>query len=30
VAATLGIGAGDGVLHLERVLLADDERVGLE
>ncbi|MCK7627949.1 GntR family transcriptional regulator [Streptomyces sp. RS10V-4] len=30
LARDLGIAAGDPVWHLERVLLADDERVGLE
>lgn len=30
LARDLGIGHGDQVVHLERVLLADDERVGLE
>ena len=30
LAAQLSIGAADPVWHLERVLLADDERVGLE
>ncbi|MET9426664.1 GntR family transcriptional regulator [Streptomyces sp. NPDC003036] len=30
LAADLGIAPGDPVWHLERVLLADDERVGLE
>jgi GntR family transcriptional regulator len=29
-AAALAISAGDAVIHLERVLLADDERIGLE
>lgn len=29
-AAELGVAAGDPVWHLERVLLADDERIGLE
>lgn len=30
LAETLGIGVGDAVIHLERVLLADGERIGLE
>ncbi|MEV0091781.1 GntR family transcriptional regulator [Streptomyces sp. NPDC050738] len=30
LAAEMGFGRGDEVWHLERVLLADDERVGLE
>ncbi len=30
LARDLGLAAGDAVWHLERVLLADDERVGLE
>ncbi|MFJ9410910.1 GntR family transcriptional regulator [Streptomyces sp. NPDC101393] len=30
LAADLGVEAGDAAWHLERVLLADDERVGLE
>ncbi|MFG2137161.1 GntR family transcriptional regulator [Streptomyces sp. NPDC048650] len=30
LAADLGLGTGDPVWHMERVLLADDERVGLE
>ncbi|MBT2395531.1 GntR family transcriptional regulator [Streptomyces sp. ISL-100] len=30
LAADVGVDAGDPVWHLERVLLADDERVGLE
>ena len=30
IAAGLGIGAGDRVMHLERVLLADGEPIGLE
>ncbi|MCB5910288.1 GntR family transcriptional regulator [Streptomyces pinistramenti] len=30
IAADLGLAAGDAVWHMERVLLADDERVGLE
>lgn len=30
LAADLGIARGDGVIHLERVLLADGERIGLE
>lgn len=29
-AVALGLGAGDSLVHLERILLADDERVGLE
>jgi GntR family transcriptional regulator len=30
IAEALSISAGDGVMHLERVLLADDQRIGLE
>lgn len=30
LAAEIGVGRGEPVWHLERVLLADDERVGLE
>ncbi|OEJ96111.1 GntR family transcriptional regulator [Streptomyces thermolilacinus] len=30
LAADLGLGAGEDVWHMERVLLADDERMGLE
>lgn len=30
VAEALGVSAGDDVMHLERVLLADDQRIGLE
>lgn len=30
IAEALDISDGDGVMHLERVLLADDQRIGLE
>jgi len=30
LAAALDVAAGDAVMHLERVLLADDQRIGLE